>query len=215
MAFASPKARVDVRRFPVIAVAATVAGAGLLYADQEPKFRAGTHSVSVYATVIDQGGRLVPDLTREDFEVFDNGTRQTLTLFENDVRPITVVMMLDRSGSMLGSFDLVRDAAAQFVMNLLPMDKARIGSFSNRIQVDPPAFTSEPNELLRILHEELQEAGPTPLWNATSVAMTALAHEAGRRVVLIFTDGKDSESRPGSGASFAEVRARARADELG
>ena len=68
-----------------------------------------------------------------------NGKRQELTLFANDLQPITVVIMLDRSSSMRGNFSLVEKAAEEFVSVMLPADKARIDSFSDRIQVDPRA----------------------------------------------------------------------------
>ena len=158
---------------------------------QESVFRSGARTVAVYVTVSDESGSLVPDLTREDFEVYDNGKRQTITLFESGVQPITVVVMLDRSGSMVGNFRLVRSAAEQFVSQLRPGDKARIGSFANRIQVDPREFTSSQRDLIEILRTDLQEPGPTPLWNAVNVGITALQHQEGRRVVLVFTDGID------------------------
>lgn len=157
---------------------------------QEP-LRSGARSVAVYATVADEMGRPVTDLTRDDFEVYDNGKRQTLTLFESGAQPITVVLMLDRSGSMQGNFGLVRSAAEHFVGRMAPGDKARIGSFANRIQVDPREFTSSQRELIEILRTQLQEAGPTPLWNAVNVGITSLLHQDGRRVVLVFTDGID------------------------
>ena len=56
-------------------------------------------------------------------------------------------MMLDRSGSMIGNFVSCESAAEQFVEQLLPGDKARIGSFSNRIQIDPKDFTSNKRDL--------------------------------------------------------------------
>ncbi len=158
---------------------------------QEPVFRSGAGTVAVYVTVSDAEGKLVPDLTRDDFEIYDNGKLQNLTLFESGVQPITIVVMLDRSGSMISNFRLVRSAAEQFVEQLLPGDKARIGSFSNRIQIDPKDFTSNKRDLIEILRTELQEAGPTPLWNAVNVAITALQHQDGRRVILMFTDGVD------------------------
>jgi hypothetical protein len=96
--------------------------------------------------------------------------------------------MLDRSGSMRANNSLVEAAGEAFVAKLLPADKARIGSFAARIQVDPRAFTSDQTELLRILRTELQPDGPTPLWNAVNVGMTALLRQEGRRVVLVFTD---------------------------
>jgi Ca-activated chloride channel family protein len=161
-------------------------------AQQEPTFKAGNRTVAVYATVTDAAGRLVPDLTREAFTIFDEKKPQDLTLFANEIQPITVVMLLDRSGSMREQFTLVERAAEQFVAALLPADKARIGSFSNRIQIDPEDFSSNHEELLGILRSQLQEEGPTPLWNAVNVGMTALLHQQGRRVILVFTDGVDS-----------------------
>jgi len=184
-------------------------------AQQEPTFRASTRTVPVYVTVTDAEGRLVPDLVRDDFEIFDNGKLQPISVFANDIQPIMVVLMLDRSGSMVDNFRRVQQAAEQFVTRLLPADKARIGSFSFRVQVDPRTFTSDKEELLRILHKELQEPGPTPLWNAVAVGMTGLLHQEGRRVVLVFTDGADS---PGNGRStnisLKDVMERAREEDV-
>ncbi|PYQ94880.1 MAG: hypothetical protein DMF97_17775, partial [Acidobacteria bacterium] len=127
---------------------------------QPPTFTAANRTVAVYATVTDAGGRLVPDLERTAFEIDDNGKRQELTLFANEIQPITAVMLLDRSGSMRANFDLVEEAAEQFVNALVPADQARIGSFANRIQLDPRDFTSDHDELRRILKTELQPEGP-------------------------------------------------------
>jgi Ca-activated chloride channel homolog len=181
--------------------------------ENQQVFRAGLKAVAVYVTVSDAQGRLVPDLTKEDFEVYDNGKKQEITLFDNGVQPITVVMMLDRSGSMVGNFSLVRSAAEQFVAQLLPSDKARIGSFANRVQVDPREFTNSQHDLLEILRTELQEPGPTPLWNAVNVGITALLHQEGRRVVLVFTDGVD---RPmgGNNISYHDVQKNAEQEDV-
>jgi VWFA-related protein len=195
-------------------VLAFAAGPALLVARQEPSFRAATHTVSIYATVVDSTGRLVPDLAQSDFQILDNGTAQPITVFANDIQPITIVIMLDRSASMIGNFRLVRDAAEHFVSELLPADKARLGSFSSRVQIDPVTFTSDKAELVKILHEDLQDAGPTPLWNATSAAIGALGHETGRKVVLIFTDGKDSPGHPFGNTSLPEVLARSQREEV-
>jgi Ca-activated chloride channel family protein len=158
---------------------------------QPPAFTSGAPTVAVYATVANAQGRLVPDLTRDDFAVEDEGKRQVLTLFSNDIQPITVVMLLDRSGSMRPNFDLEERAAEAFVGAMGPADKARIGSFSTRIQVDPPEFTSDREALLKILRNDLQGEGPTPLWNAVNTGIDKLLLEQGRRVVLVFTDGVD------------------------
>jgi VWFA-related protein len=200
----------------VLAVFAIV-GSAALAARQDPAlptFKAGNRTVAIYATVTAGDGRLVPDLTREAFSIFDNGKRQDLTLFASDTQPITVVMMLDRSGSMRGHFSLVQKAAEQFVEVMQPGDKARIGSFSNGIQVDPRDFTSDHDELLKILRTELQPEGPTPLWNAVNVGITALLHQQGRRVVLVFTDGMDSPMNAYGNLSLKDVMKRAEEEDV-
>src|SRR5262252_1644605 len=148
---------------------------------QPPSFSTSTKTVAVYATVTDGRGRLVTDLTRDGFMVDDNGKRQALTL----------VMLLDRSSSMKPNFDLEAQGAEAFVRSMGPGDKARIGSFANEIRIDPDEFSSDREKLLRIIRQDLQEPGPTPLWNAVDRAMDKLLLEQGRRVVLVFTDGVD------------------------
>jgi len=186
-----------------------------LTAGQQATFKDVVRTVAVYATVTDAGGRLVPDLQRDDFQVDDNSKPQPLTVFANEVQPITVVMMLDRSVSMRRNFELVEKAAEKFVTELGPGDRARIGSFSNRIQVDPRTFTSDQGELLDILRSELQEEGPTPLWNAVNVGITALLHEEGRRVILVFTDGVDAPLNSGpNSSSLKDVMKRAEEENV-
>ncbi|MCU1385512.1 MAG: hypothetical protein JWL71_4209 [Acidobacteria bacterium] len=158
---------------------------------QVPQFGAANRTVAIYATVTGARGRLVPDLTREDFAVDDNGKRQTLTLFSNDIQPITVIILLDRSGSMKPNFELEEQGAEAFVHAMLPADKARIGSFAKNIQIDPDDFTSDRDALITILRTGLQEDGPTPLWNAVDRGVDKLLIEQGRRVILVFTDGVD------------------------
>ena len=158
---------------------------------QLPQFGTSNRTVAVYATVTGVNGRLVPDLTRDDFAVDDNGKRQPLTLFSNDIQPITLIMLLDRSGSMKQNFELEERAAEAFVHAMLPGDKARVGSFAKYIQIDPADFTSDRDALIKILRTELQEDGPTPLWNAVDRGVDKLLIEQGRRVILVFTDGVD------------------------
>ena len=200
-------------RVPVVVLSVFTAGATLATAQQGPTFRADTNAVSVYATVIDEEGRLVTDLKQSDFDVFDNGKRQEMTVFSNGVQPITIVVMLDRSASMSEHFKLVSDAAGTFLNHLLPEDRVRLGSFSTRVQIDPVSFTSDTDELRRILRDDLQPGGPTPLWNATASALTALSREPGRRVVLLFTDGRDNPDRPEASVKYSQIQDRVEREE--
>ncbi len=166
----------------------------VLPADQQALFRSAATTVGIYATVVDRDGRLVPDLREEHFEVYDNGKLQPLTLFKSDVQSITVVVMLDTSGSMTLNLDFLKIAAERFVLRLLPGDQARIGSFSDKIRISPQ-FTSSRDDLVRYLHNDIQFGNPTFLWDAIDDSMSALAGRTGRRVVLIFTDGEDQTSQ--------------------
>jgi Ca-activated chloride channel family protein len=203
------------RRFRVALTTVFIACAVFTGIAQEPSFRLGTETVGIFATVTTLEHRLVPDLRRESFSVLDNGKPQPLTLFANDIQPITMIMLLDRSGSMRRNFSLVERSAEAFVEAMLPNDKARIGSFSNRIQVDPREFTSDRTELVSILRNELQDEGPTPLWNAINVGITGLLHEQGRRVILVFTDGMDSPGNfRNNNSSLSEVLQRAEEEDV-
>jgi Ca-activated chloride channel family protein len=199
---------------PGVIVLALLGLAAATVAQEKGPFKSGASTVAVYTTVMDPSGQLVPDLGRDDFEVYDNGKPQPISVFTSEVQPIKVVMMLDRSASMLANFTLVERAAGSFVDRLLPADKARIGSFSDRIQLDPREFTNDQGALRVILRTELQPAGPTPLWNAVGVGMTALLRQEGRRVVLVFTDGVDRPLTGGRNVSLGDAIRRAEHEDV-
>jgi len=172
-------------------------------------FKSGTQVVSLFVTVADAQKRLVPGLTKEDFEVFDNDKAQPITYFDNSVLPITVVVMLDTSGSMTLTIDLLKQAAEQFLIRLLPDDKARVGAFNDKIQFSS-RFTNDRDELVSDV-KNLDYGNGTRLWDAVDASLEELKGIDGRRVVVVFTDGDDTESK---NASLGKVIERARADEV-
>ncbi len=199
----------------LVAILLAASATALAAPQAQPPFVAGTKAVAVYATVTNARNRLVTDLSREDFSVDDNGKRQTLTVFSNDIQPITLVMLLDRSGSMKPNLGLEEQAAEAFVEAMLPDDKARVGSFASRIQIDPVDFTSDREALIKILRTELQNDGPTPLWNAVNIGIDKLLLEKGRRVILVFTDGVDEPMNFQNGnKSLKDVMKRAEEDDI-
>jgi Ca-activated chloride channel homolog len=179
-------------------------------AAQDPqKFRVSTNTVAMYATVTDSDKRLVADLVESDFEIYDNGKLQTITSFDNKPLPITVIVMLDTSGSMTVALDLVKRAAEEFLMRLLPEDQAMVGAFNDKIQFLPDEFTGNRDHLIRSL-KDLDFGYPTRLYDAINQSMAQLKGIPGRRVVLVFTDGDDNASKVGSG----DVTDRARTEEV-
>ena len=110
---------------PSVALIATVVVAlTVALPAQQATFRSSSQTVAIYATVVDSDSHLVTDLEQKHFEVYDNGVLKPLTTFKSDVQPITVVVMLDTSGSMTLDLDLLKQAAEQFVLRLLPEDRA-------------------------------------------------------------------------------------------
>jgi Ca-activated chloride channel family protein len=183
-------------------------------AAQQTIYRSRSDLVSLFATVTTTTDELVTDLPQEAFEVYDNGHRQPITVFSREVQPVSVVVLLDRSGSVEADADLVRDAASEFVKRMLPSDRARIGHFSNEIVMTPDDFTSDQAVLLDVLHGPLQPAGASPIWTAADRAVTALLHEGGRRVILLLTDGHDNPLVGQVHTDVRDVIYRAEYDEI-
>ncbi|HOC16953.1 MAG TPA: VWA domain-containing protein [Vicinamibacterales bacterium] len=179
-----------------------------LAARQAPTFRGDTRFVPVYATVVDRDRRLVPGLTRDDFEVFADGKPRPITVFSNEIEPITVVVMLDTSASMTPNLGLVTAGAEQFFLRLLPGDQAVAGAFNDKIEFASD-FTSDRDELIASLRS-LDFGNPTRLYDAVALSLEQLQRVEGRKVVLVFTDGADTSSS----ASLGDVLARARAEEV-
>lgn len=178
-------------------------------APQAPTFKSGTQIVSLFVTVADADKRLVPDLTKDDFEVFDNDKPQSIIYFDSSIHPITVIVMLDTSGSMTGTIGLLRQAAEQFLIRLLPDDKGRVGAFNDKIQFSS-RFTSDRDQLVTDV-KDLDYGNGTRLWDAVGASLEELKGIEGRRVILVFTDGDDTESKT---MSLGKVIERARADEV-
>jgi Ca-activated chloride channel family protein len=190
-------------RLTAVCLLAGAASAALL--GQEPTFKSGTEIVSLFVTVADAQGRLVPDLTKDDFEIFDNDKPQSIIYFENVIQPISVVVMLDTSGSMTGSIALLKEAAEQFLLRLLPADQGRVGAFNDKIQISAH-FTKNRDELISDV-KELDFGNGTRLWDAVMTSLDELRGIEGRRVVLVFTDGEDTESRARFGGTVDKARA--------
>ncbi len=198
---------------PYIAV---VIAAGMLFVNtiparsqQQPMFRSGTELVDLFVTVTNDDGRLVPNLTREDFEVYDNDDLQELVVFENSVRPITVVVMLDTSASMDLNRGRLMAGAEQFLIRMLPDDRGKVGSFNDKVEIEPLAFTGDRDELISWL-PNLDFGNSTRVYDAAAASLNALSDINGRRVVLLFTDGDDTDSNAGSN----DILNQAIADEV-
>jgi len=185
---------------------AVAAGGSLTGAAQEPIFRSGTQFVPLFTTVTDAQGRLVPDLDRDQFTILDNGKPQMVSVFENETQPFTAIVMLDFSASMTANLDRLKQATEQFLIRMLPADKAQVGAFSDKIQFSG-RFTSDRDDLIGALRD-LQFGNPTRLYDAIWESIDLMDGVEGRKVVVAFTDGDDTASRRGLGDALDYARAR-------
>ena len=190
------------------AAALVVLAVAAVRAQQQPTFRGGTSIVPILATVLDDTGRLVPDLERTDFTVLDNGKPQEVVFFQNDVQPFTVVVTLDFSFSMNNNLKLLKNAAEQFILRMLPADKGQVGSFSDKIRFSGQ-FTNDRDDLILSLND-LPYGNPTRLYDAIDASIDLLDDASGRKVVLVFTDGDDTASQ----RSLGDVLTKARDKEV-
>ena len=179
-----------------LVLATIVIGQGPLTGHQQPLFRSGTELVDLYVTVTDADGRLVPGLAQEDFTILDEDQPQEIVLFENEVQPITVVVMLDSSISTTNVMHLIMGGAEQFLIRMLPDDRARVGAFNDKIEVLPEEFIGDRDRLIKAL-DELDFGNETRLFDAIAASLDALQGTEGRKVVLVLTDGQDSSSQTG------------------
>jgi len=203
-------------RHVLVLLAASIAGAVVAAGAQQPTFRAGSDAVRVFATVTDRDGKLVTNLTQDQFELRDDGKPQPITQFDNRPQPIRLIVMLDVSGSMEGNLPLLRAAGVQLFARLLPEDVARVGAFGHDVTISE-SFTHDPEALNRAMPERIAPDAPTPLWRAIDQALDAFAEvQDMREVILVLSDGKDTGSfsfreKP---VSQAEAIDRARREDV-
>ena len=188
-----------------VAALAVLATFSLELIAQQPTFRSGTQLVSLFVTVTDLQRRLVPDLLQEDFEVLDNGKPQPIVFFDNQSQPITVVVMLDTSGSMTGAIKFLREAAEQFLIRLHPGDRGMVGAFNDKIEFGSAEFTSDRDDLVAAMRE-LDYGNGTRLYDGVAASLEQLEGISGRRVIVLFTDGEDTSSRTGQGSVIERAR---------
>ncbi len=172
----------------LILAAATIAAAAFA-ADQ---FRSGTNIVEIYSTVVDRNGRVIPDLAQDDFQIYDNGKLQKITVFDRGTQPITMALLVDESPSVSQASARIAAAVEEFARHFLPGDRATIGAFSHVVRLDH-VLSDKPAELVpKMFAGRPRFPSGTALWDALDAGRDALAGESGRRVVLVLTDADDN-----------------------
>jgi Ca-activated chloride channel homolog len=196
-----------------IAVLALVAVAtldGQQSSGQNPdafRFKSGVELVNVTATVADSNGRFVPGLTRDDFIVYEDEVRQTVSQFSAERVPVSLGIALDTSGSMAGEkIDAARGALDRFLSDLLDEhDEVFVYSFSDT-PVLLHGWTSDKGSMARVLDRVIPEGG-TALYDAVSDAVPMAARGKNqKKAIVIISDGNDTSSHIGMRELKQQIR---------
>jgi VWFA-related protein len=157
-------------------------------------FRTEAREVTLHATVVDERNRLITNLTKDDFTVFENGKPQKINHFHPEDFPVAVGIVIDNSGSMREKRDAVNKAAIDLVKASNPNDQVFVVNFNDEYYLDQE-FTSDVSKLQAAL-EHVESRGGTALYDAIIASADYLTHSnLQRKALFVVTDGEDDASQ--------------------
>ena len=165
--------------------------------DEQPDttIKVNVKLVNVFTTVTDSGGSPVSSLKQEDFQVFEDGTRQKIAVFHRESElPLSIVIAIDTSLSTRGDQKLELESARHFAHAILrPIDGISLFQFSEIVdQVTP--FTSDLRVIDRAINH-VHSGAATALYDTLYLGSDALLNRRGRKVMVVITDGGDTMSK--------------------
>ncbi len=183
------------------------------FGQEKDRIRVEVSLVNVLASVVDKSNRPAPDLSKEAFEIYEEGVRQKIEVFESETQqPLDLALMIDASLSTLKELSTEREAAAHFIRQVVrPGDRLAVFEFADSVTQLTDFSTDVP--LLQTAVRRLQPGAGTALFDAVLLGSQALGKRAAgrRRVLVLVTDAGETTSH----ANFAAARRAAlRAETL-
>jgi Ca-activated chloride channel family protein len=180
---------------------------------QQPVFRARLDLVTMGVTVTDRRGTHVNDLTQGDFEIIEDGKKQTISYFARgdeatSAPPLHVGLLFDTSGSMGEDIKLSRSAAVRFLNTLSDAEDMTLVDFDTEVRVAKYGQGDFARMVERI--RARQPDGWTAMYDALGVFLDGAAENEGRTILVIYTDGGDTRSTLG----FSDVMTLVRASDV-
>lgn len=167
-------------------------------AQQQGRIRSGVEVVSLNVTVTD-AGRFVTGLKQEDFDVFEDGTLQTISFFSNIQQSTALAILLDTSNSMEEKLATAQEAAVGFAKRMRPQDSIEVIDFNSQVRV-VQTFTNDVAALERAIRGTTVN-GSTSLYNAIYISLKELkkerartAEDIRRQAIVLLSDGDDTTS---------------------
>jgi VWFA-related protein len=182
-----------VRRLAWAAIAAFASAATVLPAQQQnPTFSSKVEAVRV-DVLVTEDGKPVRGLRAADFEILDNGVRQTVDIASFEQQPLNVVFTFDLSGSIVGErLGNLREASHAVLDGLKKDDRAALVAFNDAVLVGP-GLTAEAG-LVKAAIDRAEPTGNTSLIDASFAGMMLAESDVGRGLVIVFSDGLDVTS---------------------
>jgi VWFA-related protein len=185
----------------VVGLALTLASSAVAFGQSKPPavFAVGLEAVNVVATVRDPQGRFVTSLRAEDFELLEDGRKQSIRVFGRAMDPgqdealaLDLGMLMDTSESMLNELKLSKEAAVRFLDSIPRARDLLTIFFDQDIQIS--RYDSENQQgLIRRIHEA-KSGGNTALYDAIATYLSRVQDSGGRKVMVLFSDGEDTLS---------------------
>ncbi|PYT90704.1 MAG: hypothetical protein DMG41_03150 [Acidobacteria bacterium] len=160
--------------------------------------------VEVYASIHDKKGHFVDGLSRENFEVLEDGKPQQIAAFDSTTQSLSCAILLDTTGSMGEALPRVKNAMVKLIDELGPEDSVAIYTFDERLVIRQD-FTTDKNVAKRAALRTRAE-GATALFDALSEAAQELSRRSGKKVLILFTDGDDNSSALNASAAVARAK---------
>jgi VWFA-related protein len=148
--------------------------------------------VEVYVSVSDSKANQVQHLQKNDFEVYEDGIKQNVELFESQAAGMNIALLIDTTGSMMQQLPYVKNAVVELLTLLNADDQVGLFSFSDRLTTLQP-FTKNRNAVLSSLLKT-RASGATALYDSMAQLSRDLSKSGGKKAILLFTDGKDNAS---------------------
>ncbi|SRR5581483_844826 len=155
--------------------------------------RVSTNLVTVPVSVLDRQGRFVPNLTRSQFHLFENGVEQEIAFFENAKKPFTVALLLDVSDSAKFKLNEIQNAAIAFASQLRPDDRVLVAVFNKDVTIMCEATNDR--RVVEAAIRRTRTGGGTSLYDAVAMIVNQRLNKIrGRKAIVLFTDGVDTSS---------------------
>ena len=178
---------------------------------QEPELFRGSPAELVVLSVVvnDRRGREVPHLTREQFTVYDNNLPQPIALFDSGDEPVSVVLLIDVSGSMRPKLGEIVIATLAFARASNPADELYTIAFNEQVMESAGGRSIHAADAVQLESElrTLRAEGQTALYDGLNVGLDRLEHATQtRRILLLISDGGDNASKTALGDVLARAK---------